>query len=440
MSDAAGVSTDSSPRVGYREALESRELRALFAAQLASVAGTSIAAVALTVLVYRRTGSPLLAALVFALTFVPYLVGGAFLSGLVDRARPRRLVVACDSTCAVLAALMALPGAPVALLLGLLLVIGTLSSISSGARAALTRSSVPEDTYVPARSLLRIAAQTAQIGGNACGGALLIVFGTSAALLLNAVGFAFSALVIRLAVANHAGAGTRSAGTMLVSDSLRGARTVFSYPELRRLLLLGWLVPMFAVAPEALAAPYVTGHGGSSALVGWWLVALPVGLICGDIAGVRWLTARQQRRIVAPAAAAGFIPYLVFGWDPPIALALALLFFSGTTSLWSLGLDGRVRDAAPRALFARTMTLSTSGLMSLQGIGFALAGAIAQATGPANAIAIAGVCGLTATAILMWRELRPSGGGARPTAARPRSGPRASTACPRRRDGQRAER
>jgi MFS family permease len=399
------VTTDSSVRVGYREALASGEMRALFAAQLVSVAGTSIAAVALTVLVYQRTASPLLAALVFALTFVPYLIGGAFLSGLVDRARPRRLVVLCDSSCALLAALMALPGAPVGVLLALLLVIGTLSSVSSGARAALTRSSVREEAYVPARSLLRIAAQAAQIGGNACGGALLIALGTSGALLINAIGFAFSALVIRLAVADHVGDGARSDRAALMRDSLRGARTVLAYPELRRLLLLGWLVPMFAVAPEALAAPYVSSHGGSSTLVGWWLVALPVGLICGDLAGVRFLSPRMQRRIVAPAAAAGFIPYLAFGWNPPIGLAIGLLFVSGTTSLWALGLDGRIRDAAPPELFARTMTLSTSGLMSLQGIGFALAGGIAQATGPAVAIAIAGVCGLAVTALLMWREL-----------------------------------
>lgn len=413
------MSTDSSGRVGYREALASGELRALFAAQLVSVAGTSIAAVALTVLVYQRTASPLLAALVFALTFVPYLVGGAFLSGLVDRARPRRLVVLGDSSCALLAAVMAVPGVPVGVLLALLLVIGTLSSVSSGARAALTRSSVREEAYVPARSLLRIAAQAAQIGGNACGGALLIVLGTSGALLINAIGFAFSALVIRLAVADHPGVGTRNAGATLLWDSLRGARTVLGYPELRRLLLLGWLVPMFAVAPEALAAPYVSAHGGSSTLVGWWLVALPVGLICGDLAGVRFLTARQQRRIVAPAAAAGFIPYLVFGWDPPIGLALVLLFLSGTSSLWALGLDARIRDAAPRDLFARTMTLSTSGLMSLQGIGFALAGAIAQAAGPAAAIAIAGGCGLAATTALMWRELPVARGGAGATRTDP---------------------
>src|SRR6266508_2636796 len=165
---------------------------------------------------------------------------------------------------------------------------------------------------------------------------------------------------------------------------------------------------MFAVAPEALAAPYVAAHHGSSTLVGWWLVALPVGLIAGDIAGVRLLTPRQQRRLVAPAAAAGFVPYLAFAFDPPIPIALLLLVASGACGLYMLGLDARVRDAVPPQLFARTMTLNSAGLMTLQGVGFTLAGAIAQAVGPATAIALAGGCGITSTLVLLGPDLRPN--------------------------------
>jgi hypothetical protein len=84
-------------RVGYGAALASREFRAILAGQLVSVGGTSVAAVALTVLVYRRTESPLLASLTFALGFLPYLLGGGLLSSVVDRVRPRRLVAGCDT-------------------------------------------------------------------------------------------------------------------------------------------------------------------------------------------------------------------------------------------------------------------------------------------------------------------------------------------------------
>ena len=406
LADPLDVSGEDGTRVGYGTALRSREFRALLASQLVSVCGTSVAAVALTILVYRRTGSPLLASLTFALGFLPFLLGGGLFSSVVDRVRPRRLVVACDLASAALAAAMAVPTIPVPVLFALLLGIGTLLSLSSGARAALVRASVSADAYVPARSLLRIAVQFAQIVGNAVGGALLLLLTPSGALLVNASSFLFSVTVIRLLVADHANEGARS-GPTLLRDSLRGARAVFRHGELRRLLLLGWLVPMFAVAPEALAAPYVSQHGGSTALVGWWLVALPLGLIAGDVAGVRLLTARQQRRLVAPAAAASFVPYLVFAADPSLPAALALLVVAGACGFYSLGLDGRVRDAAPRGLFARAMTLNAAGLMTLQGLGFVLAGALAQAVGSAHAIALAGCCGIAATVVLMGRELRP---------------------------------
>jgi predicted MFS family arabinose efflux permease len=391
-------------RLRYRDALASRELRALLGAQFVSTCGQSIAAVALTVRVYRDTASPLLASLTFAVSFLPYLVGGSLLSGLVDRFRPRRLLATCDSGCAGMMVGLALPGVPLALLFALLLGSGTLSSVSSGARAALVRACVPADAYVPARSLLRIASQLSQIAGNAGGGGLLVLLSPTGALLVSAGAYACSASTIRLGVRDHENTGART-DAPLVKDSLRGAREVLAHPELRRLLLFGWLAPTFSVAPEALAAPYVAQHHGSAALVGWWLVALPIGIIAGDFTGVRLLGARQQRRAMAPAALASFIPYLVFCLGPPIPVAMALLVLSGTGGLYVLGLDARVRDASPPHLFARTMTVSTGGLMALQGIGFALAGAVAQATGPAAAITIAGGCGLTVTVALLHRDL-----------------------------------
>jgi predicted MFS family arabinose efflux permease len=302
---------------------------------------------------------------------------------------------------------MAIPRIPVVVLLVLLLGVGTLQSLSGGARAVLVNASVSTEGYVPARSLLRIASQLAQIGGNAVGGVLLVVLTPSGAILVNALSFLFAAVVIRLMVGDHGNDAGPSRRRLLL-DSLHGAREVFRHAELRRLLLLGWVVPTFFVAPEALAAPYVSGHGGSSTLVGLWLVALPLGLVAGDIAGVRTLTQRQQRRLVAPAAAASFVPYLVFALDPSLAAALALLVVAGACGLYSLGLDGRVRDAAPPELFARAMTLNNAGLMTLQGLGFVLAGALAQAIGSGHAIALAGCFGIAATAILMGNELGPS--------------------------------
>lgn len=399
---SAGAPVAEPPRAGYGEAFGSSQFRALFTAQAISITGGSVAAVALTVLVFRRTGSPFLSSLTFALGFAPFLLAGTLLSGLVDRVRPRRIVNTCDALSAVIAASMAIPGIPVAVLLVLLFCLGSASSLGNGAKSSLVRATVPDRAYVPARSLMRIAGQSAQIGGNALGGALVVVLGTSGAILVNSASFAVSFLLVRLVVSDHPNlAEPRRSG--LLRDSLIGARTVFSHRQIARLVVLGWVVPMFSVAPESLAAPYVSAQHGSTSLVGWWLTALPIGIIAGDVAGVRLLRPAVQRRIVMPVAAAGFVPYLLFAFQPGIGAGIALLVLSGLSGMYVLGLDGRLRAATPDALFARMMTLSTAGVMTLQGLGFALAGALAQVVSSGTAIALAGACGLASVAaISLW--------------------------------------
>ncbi len=295
---------------------------------------------------------------------------------------------------------MAIPGMPVAALLALLFTLGSAASLGNGARGPLVRATVSDAAYVPARSLMRIASQSAQIAGNALGGALVVVLGTSGAILVNAGSFAVSFLLVRLVVADHPNLGTAGAG--LFRDSLKGARAVFSHAEVGRLMVLSWFVALFSVAPEALAAPYVSAHHGSTSLVGWWLTALPVGIIAGDVAGVRFLRPAVQRRIVMPVAAAGFVPYLIFALHPRIEIGLALLVVSGLSGMYALGLDGRLRDATPDGLFARMMALNTAGLMTLQGLGFALAGAFGEVMSSGTAIALAGALGLASVGVIRF--------------------------------------
>jgi hypothetical protein len=64
------------PAGRYRDAFAAPEFGALFTAYVLSLVGDVIAAVALTVLVFQRTGSPFLAGLTFTLAFVPSLLGG----------------------------------------------------------------------------------------------------------------------------------------------------------------------------------------------------------------------------------------------------------------------------------------------------------------------------------------------------------------------------
>jgi len=397
------VSTVEVGRVRYREALVVPEFRVLFVAYTISILGSMMAAVALTVLVYERTRSAFLSSLTFALAFLPYIITGLLVSALVDRVPPRRLLNVSDAACALLVALMAWPRTPVAGLLVLLFLVSAITSISSGTRSGLVRVVVGDSAFVPARSLLRVSAQTATMLGYGLGGLLLVAVSPRGLILINAASFAVSAVVTRFGLRDRPAAERADDGPPLLLDSLRGAGAVLGDPALRRLFAFSWLLLMLAVAPEAVAAPYVLGSGHSCGLVGWWLVTLPVGVVIGDLLGVWLLTAHQQRLLIAPLAALCFLPYLAFVARPPLAVALALLVVSGLGFAYLLGLDGLLRDTTPRPLFARAMAINTAGLMTIQGIGYAAAGALAEILNPAQVIAVAGAGGLLTIAALRPR-------------------------------------
>jgi MFS family permease len=386
----------------YRDAFAASEFRALFGAFVVTMLGYVVAGLALTVLVFRETSAPLLSALTFTMTFLPYLFGGTLLSGLVDRVPPRRLLAGCDLGCALIVAVMTLPGTPVPALFALLFAMSLLTPLATGARGALVADVLPPGAVVPARSLLRMVAQGAQVCGYAAGGGLLAALSPRTVLALEIATFACSALVLRLLLTRRP-ARRGTGGGSLAGDSLRGVADVLRNAPLRRVLLLGWLVPFLMNCPEALAAPAVAGRGLPASATGWWLAAAPVGTVAGELAGIRLIPAAHRGRLAAPLAACGFLPLLAFAAHPPLAPALVLLGSTGLGGAYVLG---------------RAYTVSSAGLMTAQGIGFAAAGAAGELVRPDTAIAVTGLTGLAVVALcrprLSRRRGRPPGRAATP--------------------------
>ncbi|MCB5165199.1 MFS transporter [Streptomyces bambusae] len=384
--------TDTRP-AGYRSALRVREFRAVFAAHLASILGVVVAEISLTVLVYRLTGSPLLSALTFALGFLPYLLGGTLLAGVADRYPVRRVLVGCDLVCAACAALMVLPGTPVAVLLALRCTMAFVAPLFQGARNA----SLPDvlgtgEPLVLGRSLLRMVAQSAQLVGFGLGGLLLVVVPARGALALTAAAFLGSALLLRFGTARRparAAAGPRT-------GPLAGFRAVFGNRRLRALTLAFWLPSAFAAAPEALMAPYTDGIGAGTAALGLLMCALPAGTIAGELWAGSFLGPAARARIVRPLAAAGLLPLLGFALRPSPWPLAGLLFLAGLAHAYTIGLDRWYVDAVPDELRGQAMTLLSTGIMTLQGAAMALAGLAAETVPPhlvsAGAAALGTLC------------------------------------------------
>jgi MFS family permease len=383
----------------YGTVLRNREFFGLVVAHTVSLLGTTIAAVALAVLIFERTRSPFLSSLTFALGFTPYLLGG-LLSPRLEHLPPRRLMIACDLFQGSIYAVMAVPGLPVPVLLALLGLGSMAAPIFSGTRAGLLPSILGEgEGFVLGRSVLRLIAQSGQILGLAVGGALLLVVDARVAVLAVAGTCGVSAVLIRVGIRDHRPAmAHHDAGS-------RGVTAVLDDPRRRRLLLLDWVVPMAAVAPEALAVPYVVGLGFPAASAGLLLWAAPAGAIFGEVVTARLFRPDVRARTVVPLTAVVLLVPLAFAVQPPLPVAIGVLLVSSAGFGFSLGLDQQLMAATPVTLQRRTLTVATAGLMFFQGLGFALAGAAAEFAAPHVVIPVVSLLGLVAL-IALRRSVR----------------------------------
>lgn len=141
--------------------------------------------------------------------------------------------------------------------------------------------------------------------------------------------------------------------------------------------------------------------------MGWWLAALPIGLIAGNLAGVRFVNPLRQRRMIALAAIASPAPCLASAASPSLDVAMPMLVLAGMVNMYSLGRDALVRRAAAARLFARTRRSTRRACSASKHAAFVLAGAVAGIAGPGTAIAIAGACGIAIVIVLRPRRRGP---------------------------------
>jgi MFS family permease len=173
----------------FRDVFGIAEFRALWLGQLLSVAGDQLARVAMTVLVYDRTHSALLTAATYAVTFLPWVIGGLALSGLADRLPRREVMVTCDVARLILVCLMALVSvkdkyaAALWVMVALLFVVTLLDSPFKSARSAITPDILTGERYVLGIAITQTTLQVGMVAGFALGGLVVAGLGVRTACL-----------------------------------------------------------------------------------------------------------------------------------------------------------------------------------------------------------------------------------------------------------------
>jgi MFS family permease len=197
-----GVAVSSSPaqRATFRDVFAVREFRALWLSQILSAGGDRLALVALTLLIYDRTRSPLLAAIAYAAGTLPYLIGALFLSGMADRFPRREVMVTCDVARAALVAPMLVPRMPLDVLIGLLYAVTAFQPPFDAARSAILRDIVQGERYALAAATMQSTFRVLVVAGAAVGGLTVALLGARPALGFDAATFVVSALLIKFCI------------------------------------------------------------------------------------------------------------------------------------------------------------------------------------------------------------------------------------------------
>jgi len=404
------VTTRAAPRTKFGDVFGVGEFRTLWLAQVLSVTGDQLARVALTVLIYDRTGSALLAAVAFSASVVPTFIGGLVLSGLADRLPRRRVMIGAELTSAVLVTVMAVPGVPLAVLIMLLFAVTMISALFLAARSAIYPEILDRDQYVLGTAITMTTLLFAQVAGFAIGGVVVGFLGVHASMLADALSFGASALLIRMRVqarpvpeaiprgasqpldTTPRGDRRRHAWYSVGGGVMAGLRLVFGDPALRIPMLFGWLCAFYNI-PEGVATPLAAAVGGGAVTVGLVLAAQAFGSAVGAVAFSRLVTAVQQVKWTGPLAIAACASLVVFAVRPSLPLALLILAVSGIFGCYQLSANALFVQAAPPAQRSQAFGIAQGGISLCQGAAILMAGAAAQHVAPATVIAVAGAIG-----------------------------------------------
>lgn len=399
----AAATQDADRAATYREVFAVSEFRYLFSAYLLSLAGDQLAKVALSVVVFERTGSALLSAVTFAVGYLPWLLGGPLLSVFADRWPRRGVMVGCDLVRMVIVASLALPGVPLLALVGLLFLANLFTPPFEAARSATTPDVLSGDRYAVGLALSSMCAQLAQVGGFLAGGALVVVLSARGALLLDAATFAVSALLLQIGLRGRP-AVTPGSHSSLLADARAGIAVVFRTPSLRRLILMLWLASSLGFAPEGLAAPYAAELLAGSAAVGMLLAASPLGLVLGGIVIGRFVRPSRRERLLLPLALLAMVALVPAAGVPWLGGVLLLLFLSGVGFSFIIPLNVMVVRAVDPAARARAFGVVATGLQAVQGLGVVAAGLVAEALPPSTVVTLCGVLGTIAVGTIARQE------------------------------------
>ena len=392
-------------------------LVALLAANVVSIAGNRLTALAVPWFVLQTTGSAAKTGVAAFFSLLPFVLSSALGGALVDRLGYRRTSILADLASGVSVLLVPVlyhtTGLPFAALLALVFAGALLDAPGQTAREAI----VPElvelagTTIERATSLLDATSRAASMIGAPLAGVLIAVVGAANVLVVDAASFAFSAVVVALLVPRVAPDARDE--TPYLAQQRAGFAFIWNDRLVRAILVMvlvtnmldaamgGVLMPVYAdrVLDSVVALGLLSGFMGGGAVLG----AVTYGALARRLPIVGTL--------VVGFALGGAIRFFVYAAEPGLVPLLAASALTGFAIGPVNPIFGTLQYArVPRAMRARVFGVVSAGVMAAAPLGALLGGLSVAALGLRATLMLFGTVYLAATLSPLvtpaWREIK----------------------------------
>ncbi|MBB3440719.1 MFS transporter [Rhizobium sp. BK379] len=391
---------------------------ALAVAETLSLSGTRLSGIAIPWLVLSTTGSAMLTGIVAMMEMLPYVVAKALGGPMIDRVGPKRVAIVCDSASVITVGLVPLLHLLDLLTMPILLPIVFVMGVLRGPSDAAKQSMVPDIAGLAAVPLERVTGvigvidRLASTVGAAGAGGLIALVGPSQALVVNAVTFAASALIVAIGIPaiRHA---VKSAASGIKAY---GRELAEGWHFMRRDAVLVAIVLMVATTNLLDQAYYVVlvpvwtqGSGHGPALLGTLFAVFSCASMIG--AAIAAMIGERLPRLAVYTVAfllTGFPRFLVFAMDSPLALIFAILAIGGFASgFLNPILTAVLFERIPKPLMGRVTSLNAALCWALIPFGGLVGGALIDGFGLSAALFLTGLAYLVTTlAPLAHRSFR----------------------------------
>ncbi len=384
-------------------------------AETVSGFGTYVTTVALQVLVVLTLdGTAADVGFVNAARWLPYAVLGLVVGALVDRRRRQPVLVVTDLGRGLL--LTAIPvlwwlgGLSLTVLMGLMVVFGTLALVNDAATQSFLPRLVPRPSLLAANARLDQSDAVAQTSGPALGGALVGLLGAPVAVLVDAASYLLSGVLtatIRVSEPVRAATGP----SHLRREVVEGLRWVYGHRMLAPFALTthGWFVCNSALV--TVYVPFVLlGLGLNPFELGLTLAAAGVGGLVGSLAAVRLGLRFGAGRTVIAAHAVTPLGWAVVALAPGVAgagqvavvvvLSIGQLVYGLALGVENANSMGYRQAVTPDALQGRMNGTMRSINRAMVVVGAPLGGLLADAVGY-RPVLVGGIVGFLLLAVVL---------------------------------------